>query len=73
MDIRTICHNYRVVTLSTFYPNVSGIKIPSLKSIGESKHAYIDQLKLKINQLNYVVVTTAKGIISESLKSVGQF
>ncbi len=32
-------HNYRV----TFYQTVSGIFIPSLKSIGQLKHAYVNK------------------------------
>ena len=38
-------HNYWVAALSTLYLTVLGIIIPSLKSIGQFWHAYINKSK----------------------------
>ena len=37
--------NYRVVTFSTLYLTILGIIIPSLKSIGQVSHTYINKYK----------------------------
>ncbi len=51
MDIRNFGQNYRVDMLSTFYLTVSGIVIPSLKSMFKM-HVYSDNLKMIVQTVS---------------------
>ena len=62
MDLRTFCYNFRVGTLSIVYSTVSGTCL---------KWTY-SSIDYRVASL-YTRYQTAKGIIPESLKSLGQF
>ncbi len=79
-------YNYRFATISKFYPTVSGISIPSLKSIGQLNYNMPKLINPKSKKLTYwrsgkdyrvasqsARYQTAKEIIPISLKLIEQF
>ncbi len=80
LDVRTFhIHNYRVATLSKFYLTVFRNHHNEFEN--DALHAKIVMFKMDILTLWYGLqscfafhkVLTAKGIIPESLNSIGQF